>query len=47
MGVAATHLIPLKKSHFDLVALIFGPEDAGGLAVSGGFSAESDERLGD
>jgi hypothetical protein len=33
--------IPLKKSFFDLFTLVFDPANEGGLAVFGGFSAES------
>jgi hypothetical protein len=41
MLITPTHLIPLKKLLFDRFTLIFGPENAGDLAVFGGFSAES------
>jgi hypothetical protein len=34
-------MIPLKKAVFDLFTLIFGPENAGDLALFRGFSAES------
>jgi len=33
--------IPLKKPIFDVFTLIFGRENAGDLAIFGGFSAES------
>ena len=33
--------IPLKKSHFDLFAPVFGLDNEGGPAIFRGFSAES------